>query len=78
MKYGKLHLPDSDNEEDGHLKYRWLADDIVKKEDDFEDGFYEIEMTEKTIKLPGGCELTENQYGELESFKKATQYVQKW
>lgn len=77
LKYGRLHYPDLENEEDGHLTYRWLADDIVKTEDDLENDLFEIEMTEKTIKIPGGCELTEAQYGELETFKKSKHYVKK-
>lgn len=83
LKHGKLH-PHHDNkqyQDDDHIvyRYRWLEDDIVKSDDELE-GVEDDEYTdkEKKVKLPGGCELTENQYLELESFKKETQYVKKW
>lgn len=83
LKHGKLHAHHDvkQNHEEDHVvyKYRWLGDDIVKTENDFE-GEEDDEYADKEgkVKLPGGCELTEKQYLELESFKKETYYVKKW
>ncbi|KAK6621868.1 hypothetical protein RUM44_001675 [Polyplax serrata] len=83
LKHGKLH-PHVDGQQardDDHViyRYRWLDDDIVKKEGEFEgEEDEEYPDTGKKVQLPGGCELTENQYFELETFKKETEYVKKW
>ena len=72
---------DDDDDDSDHVifRYKWLEDDIIKSEKEFE-GVEDDEYpdTGKKVKLPGGCELTEDQYYELESFKKETNYVKKW
>lgn len=81
LKHGRLHLPQDEPELDreGHLRYKWLEDDILKMEDDYElDEEEDDGPPRNLVKLPGGCELTEDQYEELETFKKEMHYVQKW